>query len=66
MTHIPQIKSVGSTLQYFIVVFKTLTIMGSTGPKEHSSFRNMFTLLLNLHFFSYHPSLHLRSISCSH
>lgn len=51
MTHIPQIKSVGSTLQYFIVVFKTLTIMGSTGPKQHSSFRNMFTLLLNLHFF---------------
>lgn len=51
MTHIPQIKSVGTTLQFFILVFKTLTGMGSTGPEEHSSFHNTFTLLLNLHFF---------------
>lgn len=55
MTHIPQTKSVGSTLQYFILVLKTLTGMGSTTPKEHSSF-HMSMLLLNLHFFSYHLS----------
>lgn len=51
MTHIPQIKSLGSTLQYFILVLKTLTGMGSTGPKEHSSFHNIFMLLLNMLFF---------------
>lgn len=66
MTHILQIRSVGSTLQYFILVLETLTGMGSSGPKKHSSFHNTLTLLLNLHFFSYHLSLHLRSISCSH
>lgn len=55
MTHIPQIRSVGSTLQFFILVFKTLTGMGSTGPKEHNSFRNMFSLLLNLLLFHIIP-----------
>lgn len=48
MTHIPQMKSVGSTLQYFILVFKTITGMGSTGPTV--LFHNVFILLLNLHY----------------
>lgn len=32
MTHTPQMKSVGRTLQYFILVFKSLMGMGGIGP----------------------------------